>query len=280
MNQILKQLEKRRGELTTSERQIGAWLEQHPNAVAFSTAGRLATATDVSEATIVRFARKLGFANYSAMQAALRDELEEAPQLESHLRRSIATSDLGAALSQTLAQDLENLQRTYMNIDPQVFMRCVRRLAGARRVGVLGMRASAAPAFYLGFALNLVRPDVHQLRFDVDNVQDQLIDYCHEDVLFAVSVARPSRRTLQVLEVAKQQRNLPIVAVTNSNLSPVAELADESLVAFAEGKFYNYTAIMSLCHALLEGVADLLKDSAQERLSLLEKLNRSRAPTS
>ncbi|MGE5224732.1 MAG: MurR/RpiR family transcriptional regulator, partial [Omnitrophica WOR_2 bacterium] len=57
--------------LTKSEKRIANYLRKNQEDSAFLSAGELADRLGLSEATMVRFARTLGFSSYPAMRAVL-----------------------------------------------------------------------------------------------------------------------------------------------------------------------------------------------------------------
>ena len=272
MQAIEERLAERQHAFTNAERRVAAWLESNIETVAFRTVNAVASASGVSEATIVRFARKLGFDSYTAMQRAAQSGLQRQFSLGDKLQQTLANGGDGP-LERSYRRDLENLQRTYERLDAADFNAAVRALAHARRVLVAGLRASAGSALYLSFALQLVRPRVVLVRHDLDDVHEQLLDADPGDALLVVSVAKPARRTLEVVREAKERRGVTVVAIVSSRVSAVASLADVPLMVSAEGTFNSYAAVASLSGALIDGVAGALRESATARLRTIDEIN-------
>ena len=270
---IDERLGQRQATFTKTERRGAAWLEGHGEAVAFQTVNAIAKGSGVSEATIVRFARKLGYDSFTAMQQAAQRDLQAAHSLGDRFERALRAGADEGPLERAYRTDMENLTRTYERLDGDAFRRAVRQLAHARRVAVVGLRASAGSATYLTFALQLVRPRVTQIRHDLDDVHEQLLDAEPGDVLLAVSVGKPARRTLEVVREAKERRGMAVVALVSSRVSAVASLADVALIVSVEGTFNSYAAVSSLCGALVDGVAAALRDSASDRLARIDAIN-------
>lgn len=273
MNRIQGRVTERRERLTQSELRIAEWLEGNVEMVAFQTVQEMARATGVSEATIVRFARKLGYDSFSAMQREVQEGLQQQFSLGDKLQRALGDEE--GPLARAFRRDVANLQRTYERLEEADFAAAVRAIAHARRVGVVGLRASAGSAVYLAFALQLVRPRVMAIRHDLDNVHEQLLDLEPGDALLAVSLARPARRTLEVVREARERSGATIVAITTSRVSPVGILADVVLPVAAEGTFNSYAAVASISGALIDGVAAALRESATARLRRLDEMNRA-----
>ena len=60
-------------DLTKSEKRIANFLRKNQEESAFLSAGEIANRLELSEATLVRFARSLGFCSYPAMRTVLQD---------------------------------------------------------------------------------------------------------------------------------------------------------------------------------------------------------------
>lgn len=274
MGGIEERLTQRQHAFTNAERRVAGWLESNTESVAFLTVNAVAKASGVSEATIVRFARKLGYDSYTDMQRAAQDGLQRHFSLGDKLQRALGGDAGEGPLERAYRTDLDNLQRTFERLENATFDSAVRSLAHARRVVVVGLRASAGSAVYLAFALQLVRPRVSLLRLDVDDVHEQLLDAGPGDALLVVSVAKPARRTLEVVREARERCTMTVVAITTSRVGAVGSLADVTLLVSAEGTFNSYAAVASLSGALVDGVAGALRDSATARLRRIDEINR------
>jgi DNA-binding MurR/RpiR family transcriptional regulator len=270
---IEERLAERQPHFTNAERRVAGWLEGNIERVAFLTVNAVAAATGVSEATIVRFARKMDYESYSEMQRAAQEGLQRQFSLVDKLQRTLGADQGEGPLRRAYLADMANLQRTYERLDERHFESAVRTLAHAHRVSVIGLRASAGSAVYLAFALQLVRPRVSLLRLDLDDVHEQLLDSDPGDAMLVVSVAKPARRAVEVVREALERRGMSIVAITTSRLSTIGSLAHTPLLVAAEGTFNSYAAVASISGALVDGVAAALRDSATARLRSLDEIN-------
>lgn len=67
-----KELETKNLYLTKSQQQIARYLVENPGQVAFLSITELAKETGVSEATIVRYAKELGFSGFQELKERIR----------------------------------------------------------------------------------------------------------------------------------------------------------------------------------------------------------------
>jgi DNA-binding MurR/RpiR family transcriptional regulator len=89
--------------------------------------------------------------------------------------------------------------------------------------------------------------------------------------MLAIVLPRYPREALDVLREARAA-GLSIVAITDSPVSPVADLADVTLPAAvgAHLVFDLHAAPMALAMVLLQAICDAVPDRAQRRLEELE----------
>src|SRR5574339_1250812 len=79
-------LSERYNQLTKSEKQIADYLRKNQEESAFLSVGELAEKLDLSEATLVRFARSLGFDSYPAMREVLQENFRRRVTHSARLR--------------------------------------------------------------------------------------------------------------------------------------------------------------------------------------------------
>ena len=91
-------------QLTKSEKRIANYVRKNQEEAAFLSAGELADRLGLSEATLVRFARTLGFPSYPAMRNVLQDNFRRRVTHSARLRGRLMAeplSGLGGSLPET-----------------------------------------------------------------------------------------------------------------------------------------------------------------------------------
>lgn len=271
---LLTRIRERLDEMTKSERRVGDHLARHPLDAAFLPAGRLSELVGVSESSILRFAKNLGYANYPALQQVVQDEIRDSQTVVSpeRLRRATARGDVDSStLESAFETDLRNLSVSLRQLDPAAFDSVVELLAHARRVYVVGMRGAAPLAHLLGYALNLLRPDVIQLTQRADMIADLMLGVSDADVLVGFAFSRQAVQTIAATDIAVAS-GASVVAITDDPISPIARRARQTLVVATESEAFiqSYTAAVALTHALLAAVGAAVKESAMDRLARVE----------
>lgn len=267
-------LRDRMGQLTQAEKRLAEHLLDS-QLVAFSTASRLAQRAGVSESTVTRLCHKLGFDNYAALQGQTRREVSDHFSAHADQKLSLSAHEVTSAtfLAAIATQDKRNVQHTLDGTSPEEWLAVARLLWKARRVEVVGSRASAGLAMFLVYALGLVLPDVRLYGGIPGDEVNHGLDLTPDDVLVAVAFTRCSQRTLVALELAKH-RGAAVVTLTDAITNPAVALSDHVFMAGRDSSMFlpSYTGAMTWAHTLVTAVDLVHPGRAVERLRMVEEL--------
>ncbi len=251
--------------LTTAERRVAEIVLDRPELVAFGTVAELAEAAGAGAATVVRLAAKLDYDGFTALQAAVQNELSN--QLRPAAVR-IREARGGVAVQRHLQRELDNVQTTLLGIDQHAVSEVVRHLS-ARHRSVLVLSGDASTGVSLQFVgdLGALRPGVELLSGNEVAVSRRLSQISAGDVVVAIDLRRYDRWVVTTAKEAKR-RGAWLVSLTDSALSPLAGLAEISMVLSAGGvgPFDSHVGTLALLNVLVAAAAEELRDSATERL--------------
>jgi DNA-binding MurR/RpiR family transcriptional regulator len=255
--------------LTPAERRVAEVVLEHPQLVAFGTVADLAEQSGSGAATVVRLATKLGFDGFTALQASVQHDLARQLRPAAERIREPAATD---AIANHLSLELDNVRSTLSSLDGGALQDVVAHLADAdRRVFVLSGDASQGIAAQLVADLSTLRDRVQLVGGNDVAVRRQVALLEPGDVVVMVDLRRYDR---WVIESARQARRIGVwaVAVTDSLLSPLAAVADRTLVVAAAGAgpFDSHVGTLALANLLVAGVADRLRAAATDRLDRAE----------
>lgn len=253
-------------ELTRTERRIAEAVLAEPTLLAFGTVSDLAGRVGTSRPSVVRFAVKLGFDGYSDLQEHVRSDLSRRLSRPSERIRSDDefASPARARVDDGISSVFDALQRGRIG-------ELAAAIATADNVWIVSGETSLAGAHALHSGLSMVRPGVHSLR-DHFLVTD-LNDAGSGDVAIVFDFFRYRRQVLKAARVFAQSR-ASLIAVTDSPLSPLAELADTwcRIEIPAVGPFDSSVPVVLFAELLVAQVANELKDDATRRIDRIEVL--------
>lgn len=272
---ILTELKERMTTLSKGQKRIGNYILNNYSRAAYMTAHKLGKQVNVSESTVVRFATELGYEGYPAMQKALqeviRNKLTALQRLEVSHERIINNEDV---LSMVMHADAENIRTTLGKVNREDFDQVVQAILSARKVYIVGIRSASAIAEFLGFYLNMALENVAVIHVNsISEIFEQIFRIKEGDVLIGISFPRYSKRTVKTMRYAKDQ-GATTVAITDSELSPLAELADHSLLAKSDMISFvdSLVAPLSLVNALITAVSWQKDGELAKTFDKLEKI--------
>ena len=268
---VLTAIQEQMSGFSKGQKRIGSFILDNYDKAAFMTASKLGKMVDVSESTVVRFAAELGYEGYPAMQKVLqemiRSKLTAVQRMEVSNDR-IAGHDL---LPLVMQSDMEKLRMTMEEISKEDFAAAVDAIVAAKRIYILGVRSANTLSTFLSFYFHLVFEDVRHVQTSLaSEMFEQLLRVGPEDVVIGISFPRYSTRTVRAMEFARDQ-GATVIAVTDSELSPLAETASYKLLAKSDMASFvdSLVAPLSVLNALIVAVG---RKRNQETAATFQKL--------
>ena len=274
MNDLITKIQSELPGFSKGQKQIARFILEHYDKAAFMTASRLGVTVGVSESTVVRFATELGYDGYPHLQLALQEMIRN--KLTSVQRMEVAGDRMGGrdVLQTVLHADTDMIRVTLDEIDRDAFQGAVDALMGAKRIYILGVRSSSALASFLGFYFNLLFENVTLVHTNsVSEIFEQVLRVGPGDVLFGISFPRYSKRTLSAMKYARD-RGARVIALTDSQLSPLARVADHVLLARSDMASFvdSLVAPLSVINALIVAVGMSRRDEIEQTFNKLERI--------
>ncbi len=250
---VLAQIRQQLSSLSTAERKVAQLILEQTHAVAKSALGDVARLAKVSEPTVIRFCRSMGYGGWPDFKIKLAASLMVGvPYVHSSLSAGDGTAVLAAKV---LDNAVSALLRVRNDINAERLDTAIGLLAGARRIefygaGNSGIVAADAQHKFFRFDLSTVAyADSHTQLMAASLLSPR-------DVLVAISHSGRSRELLDAVKLALKN-GCPVVAITASN-TPLAQLATVMLRADTQEDTEIYSPMISrLVHLALIDVLAL-----------------------
>ncbi|GAA0796896.1 transcriptional regulator [Spirilliplanes yamanashiensis] len=253
--------------LTPTQRRIAHALVQHAAATPFLSAAEVAELAGVSQPSVTRFAVALGHPGYPALRRELREAVGAGP--------ADGPAESGDSPAQrALRAEGDTLYRLADQLgDDSTIAAAARLLAASRPLPVLGLRAAGPVATYFGYFAAKIHPDVRLLDEGGSRLTDRLDQAraAGAGAMLAVVLPRYPREALDAIREASAA-GLTVVALTDSPVSPAADLADVALPAPVGTRlvFDLHTGPMAVAMLLLQAMCDAAPEDVQRRLEEFE----------
>ncbi len=272
---VLERIRQEMDRLSDRQRMVAQYILAESEEAAFLTAAKLAEASDVSEATVIRFAGHMGYGRYSDLQKDLRAVMRGKLSQADRFRR---TGDLKSHSSvmqtviRSMRADIRSIEQTLVSLHEGELAAAVSWIATARRVYVVGTHSEYGIACYFASTLCWIRDQVHLLDETHHPSFDAMAEIGEEDVMVALSFPPYPAATVRFLEAAVK-RGARSLAITDSPLSPLAKRAKCSLYPHDEKLFFadNSAPTVSLLSVILALVSSQDFEGSSARLRSKQK---------
>jgi DNA-binding MurR/RpiR family transcriptional regulator len=260
--------------LTKSERHIANYLNQNQDEAAFLSAGEIAERLQLSEATMVRFARILGFDSYPAMRAALQENFRHRMTHAARLRSRL--DDLregGDMFERVTVTEIDYLTQALQTVDRDALKRAVAYILDCDRLFVYGTGPSVTLVDLMNLRLTRFGKQVIPLTVAGRETLEPLLLMTDRDLLFAIGFF-DINPTLQIVLDHAQETKCPVILLTDTLGSVIGEKADVVLAARRGpvSAFHSLIVPMTIINTLLLEIADQRKETVISNLDKLDQL--------
>jgi DNA-binding MurR/RpiR family transcriptional regulator len=251
------------------------YMLDRPDDVALLSMREQARRAGVPPATMTRLAKRLGLEGYDEVRAlyagAVRDGTlgfagKAGVQVEAQKLRGerALAADMALSLSRQIARLAEapTLDR---------LADAASRLHQARRIYCLGLRSCHAIAWHFHYMLSLLGDRTVMLDDAGGIGLDAIRDAGKSDVVLAASVEPYARATIEGARYAARQ-GVPVVALTDSEVSPLAQISVAMIPAATESPsfFHTMTPLLGVAEILAALVAGRSGQRALDALTRTE----------
>ncbi|MCA0445059.1 MAG: MurR/RpiR family transcriptional regulator [Bacteroidetes bacterium] len=229
--------------LSANQKKVADYLLHNMREAAFLSVTEIGEKCGASKATVVRFAQELGFEGF----IDFRDKLTEAVNTEfAYLTHLQLKNESGFdSLFQVARQDVDNINETFSQINPEVFRDVVQSFLNSKMIFAAGLGISHLLSEILAYTLLQVGVRSVAFRQGYQTFEEQLHLLSEDDLLVVFSFPPYSTETLELAEKAKKA-NIKVVAFTNKLTAPIAEFADFLLPVKSENLIYCNSIASSL----------------------------------
>jgi DNA-binding MurR/RpiR family transcriptional regulator len=261
-------------QLTKSEKRIANYLRKNQEESAFLAAGEIADRLGLSEATLVRFARSLGFSSYPAMRTVLQEAFRRRVTHSTRLRGRLEDLRQGGDIFERLVvSEMDYLTQALETVDRKALQKTVELMRTCERIFVFGVGPSVSLADLMEIRLRRLGRQIVPLTTAGREMLEPLMLMKANDLLFMICFFDISPAQNLVLNYANEV-NCPVIILTDTLGSIIGEKADIVLAARRGpmAEFHSLVVPMTIINTILLALANEDKDQVMENLDKLDQL--------
>jgi DNA-binding MurR/RpiR family transcriptional regulator len=263
--------------LSPQMQKAARYILDHPSDVALRSMRALARAANVPPSTVTRLMAAIGVETWQDFRDHYQSRLLDQPASYTQRARETQSTADDANRDEHL---LESIGRTEIDnisaaFSPDLVSRMIdacKAIEDARQIFIVGRGAAYPAAFQFAYAYRLfcdngVLVDGHSGTFG-----DELRGIGRRDLMIAVGAKPYIRDTLRAVEYARSQ-HCPVIAVTDSDVSPIAIEAHSKIVVrdTSQSFFQSFTAALSVMQALVALLVARGGPKALQRIAAAEE---------
>ncbi len=267
-------LRARMTELSPSEQSVAGYMLGNVQMLPFETGGSIAQAVGVSEMTVTRFVRGLGFENLRDLKKRLRVAVtEKDSEIDDYMARFQMREGRQQMLQESLRLELDAIVKAYALTTSEVWDGAAGLLATTRTIYVVGFQASKGLALDFASRLLWARSNV----IFIDNASGTFGEIINADprqsVVVLVDTASYATRGIKLVEKLKSM-DMPLVIVTDKFSHWAFAYTRFVFEAHTHVKtFWDSTASLSVVlNLLIDAVATKLGPKAKRNFAMMSDM--------
>ena len=242
--------------LPPQQQLLAEFLLQHLDEIPFFSVPVLSQRTKVSEATVVRFAQKIGFSGFSELKWELMEIYrKKGPGVSGVISDETFLSGHDT-LSASGIQAVRNIQNTLKNIDKTLFRKLVSLLFKADHIYCFGMGVSSYLADLFSYQLVQIGLRSTSIPLRTTSPLEQMVPLRVTDLLAVFSFSPYSKSTIEMVKEATS-RGIPSLAFCDKITAPVVKEATHALPVRTDNMMFtnSLASIIVVLNALVTEIA-------------------------
>lgn len=263
-------------QLSPGYKNVARFFTQNPNTIALESINSIAEKCAVHPSTLVRFAQQFGYSGFKDLQAVFQTRLataapgfrERVSALEAELSRAKTEGFIGI-LQDSVVRDIAALQGMLDTVSEHDLDLAAGLCAKAKTIYVAGQLRSEPIAELIRYLMTMLQRKVILMNSAGGLSQEIAMTMDDGDILVAIAFRHYAKEVVSIADLAATRR-IPVVAITDSQLSPLAKGAT-ALFTIPEDEYSfsrSLAAPMSLVQTLATATAVKLRPKGEAELRI------------
>lgn len=243
---VIDRINTLQGKFTSKEKKINKFIMANIDRIMYMNTYEIAEQCETSQASVVRFAKKLGYSGFPELKVDFGKEIgrREAKEKISFTYEDMSENgEIFENIKNVIKINTRIIEDTYSSVDVKVIEKTVKAIKKARKIVIVGAGYSGIIARDLEYKLlelgiNVIfQNDFHTLLTIIPTLTE-------EDILFVISQSGRTSDIYYLVEESKK-RKIKIIAITQTSDNPIKELADIQITTVVEKNNFRSTSLYS-----------------------------------
>lgn len=236
---IFKRFDEMKNNFTKSEEKLKDYIIENLDKIKSYNASELANETGISQATIVRFSKKLGYKGFPEMRIALNKEEDQNQNIFHH--KINITDDFYTTNKKIVYLNTSSLENTLELVKEDDYKKTINLIDNAKKIMIFGVGGSYLIA--KDFAYKLLKLGKFVYAENDPQIQvSNLNSFTKEDLVIAISHSGSSKEVVKLVDIARK-REVPVVSITKFAVNPLGKKSDINLKTSANEETFRISSI-------------------------------------
>ena len=267
---ILEKLKNTR--LTKKEKRIAEFFLDEEQRVFLMNVADIAKTIDVSDTSVIRFIKSLGFENFTDFKNSGQEDIKSRLDKTNDFIKNLDIIKENSIEQLYIHKINEEVNKIFNSISQKQIKKISNLIMKAKNKYIVGFKSTAGIANFFGVRLGFMLENVSTFNIDDSVVVNSIFNIKQEDILIIFDYPMYSKAAVVLAKIARENK-AKILLFTDSDNAPLAEYSDILYKVKLNGisVFNSLISTQILIEYLLTYISQFIEEKAKIRFSKIRK---------
>ena len=267
---ILEKLENTK--LTKKEKRIAEFFLDEEQRVFLMNVADIAKTIDVSDTSVIRFIKSLGFENFTDFKNSGQEDIKSRLDKTNDFIKNLDIIKENSIEQLYIHKINEEVNKIFNSSSQKQIKKISNLIIKAKNKYIVGFKSTAGIANFFGVRLGFMLENVSTFNIDDSVVVNSIFNIKQEDILIIFDYPMYSKATVVLAKIARENK-AKILLFTDSDNAPLAEYSDILYKVKLNGisVFNSLISTQILIEYLLTYISQFIEEKAKIRFSKIRK---------
>ena len=267
---ILEKLENTK--LTKKEKRIAEFFLDEEQRVFLMNVADIAKTIDVSDTSVIRFIKSLGFENFTDFKNSGQENIKSRLDKTNDFIKNLDIIKENSIEQLYIHKINEEVNKIFNSSSQKQIKKISNLIIKAKNKYIVGFKSTAGIANFFGVRLGFMLENVSTFNIDDSVVVNSIFNIKQEDILIIFDYPMYSKAAVVLAKIARENK-AKILLFTDSDNAPLAEYSDILYKVKLNGisVFNSLISTQILIEYLLTYISQFIEEKAKIRFSKIRK---------
>ena len=267
---ILEKLENTK--LTKKEKRIAEFFLDEEQRVFLMNVADIAKTIDVSDTSVIRFIKSLGFENFTDFKNSGQEDIKSRLDKTNDFIKNLDIIKENSIEQLYIHKINEEVNKIFNSSSQKQIKKISNLIMKAKNKYIVGFKSTAGIANFFGVRLGFMLENVSTFNIDDSVVVNSIFNIKQEDILIIFDYPMYSKAAVVLAKIARENK-AKILLFTDSDNAPLAEYSDILYKVKLNGisVFNSLISTQILIEYLLTYISQFIEEKAKIRFSKIRK---------